>query len=503
MWNVGDAPIEGFSNLLYTILLVVLGAVGAPLADSARLVSLVATAAALFFLRRLCLTLNVPRPVADLVPLLAISHPTVAAYAGAGLETNLFALLIVLTFVAFAEGRLTGASWFAAAAWATRPDGLVVFAVLAVMEGHRAWMSRRTDRLRRLAVPFSLTLVALSLFRYVYFGDVIPNSVRAKAMMGSEVVLQGVTYILSSVGSALTGFEFLVVLAVVALTPRSRSVSILGPALAAVGVAALFHQEHILGQMYVPHVRWAGPALMVGGLGLLAIAVRRLPRPWLPVLLFCVSFTAAVVLSGGDWMSGERYLSPVLLLVPALAGALLSLRWDTGPAALRPTLLVLGLCLVGFRLHATTELYDDCRLEESELNDFAVQGRVLRNAGLDGRTVAMAEAGVRAFIFNGPVLDMCGLSNRHLATLPAGPFIPGHSRCNEAAALEQRPDLVFTERADGPGVARPALPTPTYGDYRLIVVELRREQQVTYLDLWARPDHFDTTVQLLRSAQLR
>lgn len=201
VYNPGD-PVEGFSNLLWTLQLALAGWLGLPLLSTARAMGL-AEAAGLFvlglaFLQRIFRELGA-RPRARLAGALALGVGfaccnLLAAHAQSGMETVQHALLLALAFLAAARvGRAERPWTLAVAAGAmvlvilNRPEGFgyYPFFIGALLLG----APRRRELLRRrwplLGLPL-LTLGLLTAWRMWNYGLPLPLSVFAKLGLKGE-----------------------------------------------------------------------------------------------------------------------------------------------------------------------------------------------------------------------------------------------------------------------------------------------------------------------------
>ncbi|HKQ70350.1 MAG TPA: hypothetical protein VJT73_13465, partial [Polyangiaceae bacterium] len=192
VYNAGER-VEGCTSLAWTLLLAGLSRVGAslPSAGTALSVSsgallLVATACA----ARMASPLRVfpkgsapPRRAMLLAPTLVACNGTFAYYSGTGMETTLFALLVLASVMLAATPTRDAPAGIAlglvlAGAASTRPEGTgYAFAMLLALA------LRRKARLRAsvAALAFVIPFAALSIARYHYFGDLLPNTYYAKA----------------------------------------------------------------------------------------------------------------------------------------------------------------------------------------------------------------------------------------------------------------------------------------------------------------------------------
>ena len=177
VYNIGER-VEGYTNLLWTLLLAGAHFLPGDVVAWTKLLSLAAALVAAWGTARLAAASGlVPPDWAWLPAALWLTLPLTAVSAAEGLETMLFAALLVGSLVASVEGRgpLTGA--LLAALTLTRPDGLIV-APLAL--GWIAWRHSAAAALRGVAVLMPV-LGAVEVWRVTYYGEWLPNTFYAKA----------------------------------------------------------------------------------------------------------------------------------------------------------------------------------------------------------------------------------------------------------------------------------------------------------------------------------
>ena len=193
VFNPGDPPVEGYTNLLWVLLLALGNALGVDSEIGAPVLSLVASAALLArvaaFAERERLP-GEPWPLCLAAPLLLAATRSFAVWSTSGLETRLFELLVVCAVlelraeVGAAAPRARSALplsslLFAAACW-TRPDGILIagccYAVALALGSGR-------ERRRETSLSLQLWLAGVGLqlgFRLLYYGDFVPNTFHAK-----------------------------------------------------------------------------------------------------------------------------------------------------------------------------------------------------------------------------------------------------------------------------------------------------------------------------------
>ena len=417
VYNPGLAPVEGYSNLLWVLVLALGEGVGFPAPRLAPLLSFAAGAAALALLARFLARAIPARACALWAMLFLALFPPFALWSTGGLETAAQALCVLALYVLLAGEPARPRGWaaglVAACAVLLRVDGAVlVAAVLAVV----AWRGWRDHALRRALIVCALlalsALLAQLAFRCWYYGDWLPNSARAKLHPGQlepglrlDFWRRGLDYAAS----------FLAVFPSAALA-----------LLLAAGARGTARARH------------AASAAWITGLAL-----------------------AYVVAAGGDFMAMFRLLVPVTpLLALALAiglqalaergkpllvhatGAVLTLAalapafgWHTTPARLRRAL--------DFRWNAPAPVESEHAmwLEQRERTAYWVLlGRALALHVQPGERIFLGAIGAVGYHTELEVLDSYGLVTPEVTALaPRTLSLPGHDRQAELELFRARP----------------------------------------------------------------
>ncbi len=191
VWNPGE-PLEGFTNLLWTLTLAAAMTVGLDPIASAWTLSLASFGGVLLLSHGLVRELGGSRAAALTGVLLLGLNYTQLSFATSGLETQTQALLFIwgctLVIRSMNEAcwpfpRLIGLSVLAGVALWLRLDS----ALLVALNGGAAlyFMLRqgqgRTSRVMALTLPFILLVGGLLLFKWLTFGSLLPNSYYARA----------------------------------------------------------------------------------------------------------------------------------------------------------------------------------------------------------------------------------------------------------------------------------------------------------------------------------
>jgi arabinofuranosyltransferase len=191
VFNPGDAPVEGYTNFLWVLLLAAGASAGIAAETLAPLLSLAASAALAWIVARFAcgetLATNPEgRWVAALVPpLLLAATRSVAVWSASGLETRLFELLVVSGLLRLRcevrserAAQPVSALLFAAACW-TRPDGALI-AGACFAAGFALAPRGARNAVLAAALLCATGVVAQLGFRFAYYGEWLPNTFYAK-----------------------------------------------------------------------------------------------------------------------------------------------------------------------------------------------------------------------------------------------------------------------------------------------------------------------------------
>lgn len=272
LYNVGEPPVEGYSNFLWMAVAAVAERLHVPVEIAMPALSAALAAVLLgWVFGTLVRHLGIPQVVAAVGTAVLAASPVFGLWSTSGLETMPFALLLFVTFERLVLARqLVGAIVAGLLLCLVRTEGPAWVGVIAVLAGLSAVLERRTIR---DAAVFLVVVVAGYLpyfaWRTQHFGTWVSNTTLAKVGFG--------TYALSQGGQYLVSFW----LAMIA------------------------------------------PAVL-----LLALPVaQRRPSIGVPIALMAVAIPTYAVVVGGDYMPMGR------LLLPGLAFAVLLATWA---ASLRP-----------------------------------------------------------------------------------------------------------------------------------------------------------------------
>lgn len=388
-WTAGEA-VEGYSNLLWVLLISGGGALGLDLIAVARALGVLSGLGAVVLVYR-----SQPQaPLAGLVSAsaLALCGP-LAVWSIGGLEQPLVALLlagaVVATWRLFADGsrRPLGAGLCLAALCLTRPDGPLFVALFATA---LTVQRRQLGAGLRLALPAVIAVSGQVLFRRLYYADWLPNPAYMKASWSAHRLSEGLAWTRDGLWTLI-------------------------------------------------------PVLCLALLGLLAGVADRGRRARIALVWAAAALWTGYVTSvGGDIFPAHRHLVPALVLL-AFAGAE-GAAWAMAQATDRRgvALPLFGLVLALMPLQEAAEANRRALSERWEWDAVPV-GRLLHTAfARHDPLLAVTAAGALPYFSRLRCLDMLGLNDRHIARQAGTPggYI-GHDHADGAYVLDRAPDLMI------------------------------------------------------------
>ncbi|MEW5807738.1 MAG: hypothetical protein AB1756_10400 [Acidobacteriota bacterium] len=344
---------------------------------------------------------------------LAVQLPFIC-YSFSGMETAPFTFLIVASAIIFLRALeqdrprlLSWSSVILSLAYLTRPETPILFLfniVFLVIYGV-FWKKRAMIPvyLCRHAILFIAMAIIFSLWRYLYYGDFLPNTYYAKiGSYSSALLLRGLDYIWNF---SQLSFLILIIPLVLILKLREMKYQIL----------------YITGV-----VLFLSLAVAVEGGDHLALY--RFAVPILPFLcLFYQEFSSGVVQSlfrSSLWSNLKPYLIVFLSLLISISSS--------------------GLYFVKASKHEMTE-YQRARFEVDLAQRWSEFGKWLHQHYNPDRTVALSTIGAISFYSGLKAIDMVGLTDRHIAHRPihtGGGYI-GHEKYDNYYILRRAPDIII------------------------------------------------------------
>ncbi len=408
-YNPGE-PVEGYTNFL--LMLMMAGAIAALGPDDvlfcAKLVGLLAGLTGVLlavqltarWLRSIDRLRDRAALLAPLAGALVALDAGYALHSTTGLETTLFAALIILALLA-ADRTLTTGRWQALGAVLallalTRPEGVGL--TVAVLLSAALAGRRRTLRLLALDALIAFGMIAAhTAFRYHTYHDLLPNTYYAKAG-GIAWKASGLDYLLAFCGRHLLWIVPVLLVAAPLIAPAHLRVRLLPP-LATVAAGAA--------------------AVCLGG------------ADWMPAFRLCVVYlpacAALATLAAVLLIARLRAPATAFWLLVALPGVLAARQWPLGWT---------------YRDHALTRT-------RGYLRGHAALAEWLREHCPPGGTVALMDIGLVGYrCIDLRILDITGLTDRTIAHSP-GDFLD--KRFDPGYVFDQRPRYIVIVLTNRPG----------------------------------------------------
>lgn len=481
-WNIGEAPVEGYTNFLWALVMAVvhllpiersMTSLAVMIVGAGVLVANISAVSALA--DRVSGGSALARPLA--VALSAFSAP-LTFWTLVGMEVGVLALMInaaAVLAIDHAEGtrRPVALGALLAAMTLVRIDAVVAVACII---GCLAAFGDRTVRRRDAPLWALAVLATLALHtagRLAYYGDPLPNTyyLKATGVALTTRVARGLQYLfwttcihsgpltalvlwwLASARRAALRLPVALCAAIVALqvaysvyvggdaweylgfSNRYLTVAF-GPLAALVGAAAAAVGEGRHGMRVAPALRLV---LTMGALAWVARAVQLQRWPQLlgvaagsglqRAIVGAALATAAVMMAVG-WTRGLRGR-----VEGAFAGA-------SGARATATAWVVLLMFATDAWFHGVWVALNANGREVQEEN--ARLGLLVERSTRPGARIADFGAGATPYFCDRTFLDLLGKCDRRIARLPpAGPFLPGHNKWDHQYSIgDLRPDVV-------------------------------------------------------------
>jgi hypothetical protein len=395
VFNPGER-VEGYSNLSWVLLAA--GALRAGLDPTtvAKSVGLACGALAVLLAWLLARRLTPqPGPTALLAPFYLAISPVLVQHSASGLETSLFAVLVMggVLLTAAGEGFVLRALRVLVLLLlaVTRPEGPAVAALLLLI-GPFTRGSARRRRAWTEAVVFGVLFGTYFIWRWSYFGAPFPNTFYAKTRGGLHGIIDGAQYTLDFLRDA--GGPLLVSLAAVPMiVGRTRPVMV--------------------------------PALVV--------------------LAFYFGF---VMISGGDWMFHYRFFAHVLPLLAATIAAgldvVLSLprpgkaRTAAAYALVAIVLLATHMSLGNTELRIARIVLPALQRHNYLSQNYEELGRWFAENTPPDASIAISDVGAVGYFSQRTIIDMFGLIDPHIGRLRGRM----HYKADPSYVLGRHPDYI-------------------------------------------------------------
>ncbi len=421
-WNSGQPPIEGISNLLWTLWMAVIHLL--PLPDGLMSLPVMISGAVLLLLNMFVtgkladeITGGLQGPRLIAVGLTGLCY-SLAYWTLLGMEVGLLTLFTSLLVLSALRWRKAPHSRYLiifllieVLAVLTRPDAVVPIGVTGLFFALPFRHRRDVWALAAIVAAGAITTGGLTAFRLAYFGDPLPN-----------------TYYLKVYGIPL-GMRLERGLTVLATTSIQNL--FLPIVLMAIGVGIdvrrkrLRHGVALLATLFTAQCAYSA---YVGGD---AWEYFRIPNRYLSIAfpgLFILTGWTTIRLVRWAMIRRHRVAQSPLFWPMRRPGWVLALVWVTGNLA--PI------------IHWTI----DNTYQHSEMVGWTRLGVLLRETTSEDTTIAVTWAGAVPYFSRRPSIDLLGKSDpiiAHQLPVPTARFVPGHNKYNMKYSFgELKPDLI-------------------------------------------------------------
>ena len=392
VYNPGER-VEGYTNFLWTLLMVIPHLLGIDPVPFAQAIGLASFVLSLFLTHRLAFLATESHAEAWVAVLFLGANYTFSAFATGGLETQTHACLLVATFLVLVKSirntplrprDLMVLSLLMGLTLLIRLDSAVLLSLVVVQVGARllredtSW-AVKWHKLEALAIPGALLVVPWLAWKVSYYGDLLPNTFYAK--VASDTSWQrGARYVFQFYWSYwLLPFVALLVLSINALRRPSN------------GPLRILVEAVVLWSLYVI---WVGGDFMEF----------RLLVPVLPMVAILIAWVTMAQVN-----NRIIQLALVLLVLCGSAYHAITFTWN-----------------VSLKLESVHVLKE--RLTKEHWSEIGkILGEVFR--GKKDVVIATAGAGAIGYYSRLPTVDVLGLNDRWVGR--HGPVVsnhPGHQR---------------------------------------------------------------------------
>ncbi|MSP24774.1 MAG: hypothetical protein EXR75_06330 [Myxococcales bacterium] len=433
VYNEGER-IEGYTNFLWTVILGAGAFCGADPQAFGKVLGFGCGLGAVGFVYLLEAQLRPLRVAPAIAPYVVASTSVFAGYAVWGLETSLFAMLVLAGTWQFArEQERDGFPWSGlvfAAAGLTRPEAPMFLGVLMLflpgprlvsLRGRAAEGTPAIMLLGLGALSASLIL-RLSPGRPAWFGTVA----WAVAAAGAVAIVAELPRRLFSAKNLMRGGLFVAIVGAHLIWRRAYYGAWVPNTLSA--KTGDFRQQLLGGVDYLEKfAQHEGPPLFLALFGLgAAVAWRH--RGALAVAAVVVCGTTYVALVGGDWMPLFRFIAPLVPFLALLTGVGVRVMLEARSRAIHYGLLGLALFAIVHRADAMTRDQRKIFGEEKAFWDRAAGGVAtwmnerVAERGRDSvqGEIALGDIGQVGYQTDFPIVDLLGLVDPVVAALPGG-----------------------------------------------------------------------------------
>jgi|GEM_PF-832051 len=439
VWNIGELPVEGYTNFLWVIICTLGTIAGFNIILFAQFFGITAGIFTLFYVYNISREIGFDESTALLPCLfLAVSGPF-ATWAASGMETNLFTLFIVgsayytISFWKSGDNKSLQLSFFLCLlSTLTRPEGFGIFLLLLffhiIFYLKKAGSERKVKQLIMAVLIYLIPFIIYFTWRYSYFGYLLPLTFYAKT---------GGTFY-----QWLRGLKYLIYFSVHFLLPFLPLLLYL-----------FWKRKDLVKNKKFSLSEWLSKPLSSSSFSLMFCGV------------FCSAYIFYIILVGGDYMAMYRFFVPVLPLIYILLAAGFNLMKNSGQTLGKNSLAVIFIliALTGTILQSTPlekvlfhkpgithGQYQGVCIERWHTNRLTLIGKFFNEyKKSDDESIATDAIGAISFYSNLKVYDFHGLVDPVIARMQIedlGKGFPGHEKINLLYTLSKQPTYFINNR---------------------------------------------------------
>ena len=441
VWNIGEPPVEGYTNFLWIIICSVAIITGIKLLVFAQVSGIVFSLIILIYVYYFCSKLLEFDSYSSLVAcaFLALAGPF-ATWSTSGMETNLFTLFVVTSCyheISYWKSRrrasLILSLGFCFLVSLTRPEGLGIFIILVIIHSYRALSEKKSKEFLNYSVLalliFVIPFLIYFIWRISYYGFLFPLTYYAKTGGGILQWIRGAKYLM-----------FFIIHFILPLTPL---------------LILLFWEksERIKGMKFFSVSR-INSQIVSNKYGIILCGV------------MCITSTGYIVLVGGDYMAMYRFFVPILPFIYILIAAVYyQLVKDVGRADKKyyVILVLIFIAFTGTFLQSTPlekiiytkpsithGQYQGVNFERWQSNRLSLIGKFFGNYknSLD-ESLATDAIGAVSYYSGLKIYSIHGLVDPKIARMDSknlGRGFPGHEKLDLLYTLSKKPTYFMFSR---------------------------------------------------------
>lgn len=440
VWNIADPPVEGYTNFLWLIFCSIGLLLKLELTTFSQLLGILSGAITLLYVYKIGKKILGFKTKIALIPclMLAISGPFVT-WASSGMETNLFTLFIVCSIYyelnfwsTYNKTSLTFLFLFLLLAALTRPEGFGFFLILIVLHFIKSKRYNTLAPIRQsilfVFICFIIPFTVYFLWRYSYFGYLLPNTYYAKTGGGFFQWIRGLAYLLYFC------LHFLL------------------PAVGLLTVFIWISVEKLNTKVVIKEIR-------------LRIKNDIRAYAFFIFLSVCLLYSVYLIYIGGDYMAMYRFFVPILPLIYLLLTKCYDIISSSNSNIYKRNLsfILLIFFILGTIIQSTPldkfifaksirqhGQYQGVLFERWNSNRLTVLGKFFNSYKTSpNESIATDAIGAIAYYSGLKVYDFHGLVDSYIAHLEKenlGKGLPGHEKKDFVYTLSRKPTFLMFDR---------------------------------------------------------